>query len=144
MGESKSPIMGSPRKWSRHGESGLWVSDWFPHVAQHADDLAVVRSCVSDGINHAGGVCSMNTGSVFGGRPSLGAWVNYGLGSLNENLPGFVVIKDSEGTVVNGVRNWGSGFMPAARANRSSLARPNFACCATSWNARAGSIRAPS
>jgi hypothetical protein len=55
----------------------------------------------------------MNTGSVFGGRPSLGAWVSYGLGSSNQNLPGFVVIKDSEGTVVNGVRNWGSGFMPA-------------------------------
>jgi len=55
----------------------------------------------------------MNTGSVFGGRPSLGAWVNYGVGSANQNLPGFVVIKDSEGTVVNGVRNWGSGFMPA-------------------------------
>ena len=55
----------------------------------------------------------MNTGSVFGGRPSLGAWVSYGLGSENQNLPGFVVIKDSEGTVVNGVRNWGSGFMPA-------------------------------
>ncbi len=113
MGESKSPIMGSPRKWARHGQSGLWVSDWFPHVATHADDLAVIKSCVSDGINHAGGVCQMNTGSVFGGRPSLGAWVDYGLGTENQNLPGFVVIKDSEKEVVNGVRNWGTGFMPA-------------------------------
>jgi hypothetical protein len=113
MGESKSPIMGSPRKWAQHGKSGLWVSDWFPHVAQHADDLAVIKSCVSDGINHAGGVCQMNTGSVFGGRPSLGAWVDYGLGTENKNLPGFVVIKDSEKEVVNGVRNWGTGFMPA-------------------------------
>ena len=113
MGESNSPIMGSPRTWKQYGQSGLWVSDWFPHVAQHADDLAVIRSCVSDGINHAGGVCQMNTGSVFGGRPSLGAWVDYGLGTENKNLPGFVVIKDSEKEVVNGVRNWGTGFMPA-------------------------------
>jgi hypothetical protein len=89
------------------------VSDWFPHVATHADDLAVIKSCVSDGINHAGGVCQMNTGSVFGGRPSLGAWVDYGLGTENKDLPGFVVIKDSEKEVVNGVRNWGTGFMPA-------------------------------
>ena len=113
MGESNAPLMECKRAWKQHGQSGLWISDWFEHVAQHADDLAVIRSCVSDGINHAGGVCQMNTGSIFGGRPSLGAWVNYGLGSENQNLPGFVVIKDSEGGVVNGVRNWGSGFMPA-------------------------------
>ncbi|MSU49380.1 MAG: DUF1501 domain-containing protein [Opitutus sp.] len=113
MGESNNPILGSKRTWERHGQSGLWVSDWFPHVAAHADDLAVIRSCVSDGINHAGGVCQMNTGSVFGGRPSLGAWVSYGIGTENKNLPGFVVIKDSEKEVINGPRNWGTGFMPA-------------------------------
>ncbi len=113
MGESNNPILGSKRTWARHGKSGLWVSDWFPHVAQHADDLAVIKSCVSDGINHAGGVCQMNTGSVFGGRPSLGAWVSYGMGTENKNLPGFVVLKDSEKEVVNGARNWGTGFMPA-------------------------------
>jgi hypothetical protein len=113
MGESGAALLECKRTWKQHGQSGLWISDWFENVAQHADDLAVVHSCVSDGINHAGGVCQMNTGSIFGGRPSLGAWVNYGLGTLNQNLPGFVVIKDSEGTVVNGVRNWGSGFMPA-------------------------------
>ncbi|MGV3663474.1 MAG: DUF1501 domain-containing protein [Prosthecobacter sp.] len=113
MGESDAPLMESKRSWKQHGQSGLWVSDWFENVARHADDLAVIHSCTSDGINHAGGVCQMNTGSIFGGRPSLGAWVNYGLGSENHDLPGFVVIKDSEGTVVNGVRNWGSGFMPA-------------------------------
>jgi hypothetical protein len=113
MGETKSPLLECKRTWERRGQSGLWVSDWFEHVGRHADDLAVIRSCVSSGINHAGGVCSMNTGSVFGGRPSLGAWVSYGLGTMNQNLPGFVVIKDSEGTVVNGVRNWGAGFMPA-------------------------------
>ena len=113
MGETNTPILGSKRAWARHGESGLWVSDWFPHVATHADDLAVIHSCVSDGINHSGGVCQMNTGSTFGGRPSLGAWVSYGIGTANQNLPGFVVIKDSDKEVVNGVRNWGTGFMPA-------------------------------
>ncbi len=113
MGETKSPLLECKRTWKQRGQSGLWVSDWFERVAEHADDLAVIRSCASDGINHAGGVCQMNTGSVFGGRPSLGAWVSYGLGTENGNLPGFVVIKDSEGTVVNGVRNWGAGFMPA-------------------------------
>jgi len=113
MGESGAPLLESKRTWKQYGESGLWISDWFENVAAHADDLAVINSCVSDGINHAGGVCQMNTGSIFGGRPSLGAWVNYGLGSVNQNLPGFVVIKDSEAGVINGVRNWGSGFMPA-------------------------------
>lgn len=113
MGETKSPLLECKRTWKQWGQGGLWISDWFQHVAQHADDLAVIHSCASSGINHAGGVCSMNTGSVFGGRPSLGAWTSYGLGSENQNLPGFVVIKDSEGTVVNGVRNWGNGFMPA-------------------------------
>ena len=113
MGESKAPLLADKREWKQHGESGLWISDWVPHTAKLADDLCVVRSVVSDGINHSGGVCQMNTGSIFGGRPSLGAWVNYGLGTENQNLPAFVVIKDTETSVVNGVRNWGAGFMPA-------------------------------
>lgn len=114
MGEVNSPLLASKRKWKQHGQSGLWISDWLPHHSRIADDLCVIRSCVSDGINHAGGICQMNTGSVFGGRPSLGAWVSYGLGTENENLPSFVVIKDSNSMIVNGVRCWGSGFMPAA------------------------------
>jgi hypothetical protein len=112
-GEWKSPLLECKRTWNQYGQGGLWISDWFPQVARHADDLAVIRSCASSGINHAGGVCSMNTGSIFGGRPSLGAWASYGLGTVNQNLPAFVVIKDSAATVVNGVRNWGNGFMPA-------------------------------
>ncbi len=113
MGETKAPLLASKRTWKQRGQSGLWISDWFEKVAEHADDLAVIRSCVTDGINHAGGVSQMNTGAVFGGRPSLGAWISYGLGTQNRNLPGFVVIKDNESTVVNGPRNWGAGFMPA-------------------------------
>ena len=93
--------------------AGFGFPTGFRTSRTHADDLAVIKSCVSDGINHAGGVCQMNTGSVFGGRPSLGAWVSYGIGTENQNLPGFVVIKDSEKEVINGPRNWGTGFMPA-------------------------------
>ncbi len=113
MGEVNSPLLASRRQWAQHGESGLWISDWLPNHSKIADELCVIRSCVSDGINHAGGVCQMNTGSVFGGRPSLGSWISYGLGTDNRSLPGFVVIKDSNSMVVNGTRCWGSGFIPA-------------------------------
>jgi hypothetical protein len=113
MGEYNAPLLACPRKWSRHGESGLLVSDWLPHIATCADDLAVIRSCWADGINHSAGVCQMNSGSIVGGRPSLGSWVGYGLGTENQNLPAFVVMQDRKGEVVNGPRNWSSGFMPA-------------------------------
>lgn len=114
MGEKGSPLLACPRKWRQHGQSGLWASDWIPHIGECMDDIAVVRSCWTNGINHAGGVCQMNTCINFAGRPSLGSWVNYGLGSGNENLPSFVVMCDNSGRPVNGPRNWGSGFMPAS------------------------------
>jgi hypothetical protein len=114
MGENDAPIMNAPRTWKQHGEGGLWVSEWFPHVAERADDLCVVRSCWSNGLNHSGGVCQMNTGTTIGGRPSLGAWMSYGLGTENQNLPAFVVMEDNAGQVLNGTRNWSAGFMPAA------------------------------
>jgi Protein of unknown function (DUF1501) len=113
MGEKNPPLLGSKRKWAQYGEGGLWVSDWLPHMATCADDLCVVRSLFSDGLNHSGGVCQMNTGSILAGRPSLGAWVNYGRGTENDSLPAFVVMEDNPGHVVNGPRNWGAGFMPA-------------------------------
>ena len=113
MGEARSPVLADARTWKQHGQSGIWVSDWLPHTAARADELAVIRSCVSDGINHSGGICQMNTGSVLGGRPSLGAWATYGLGSESDDLPAFVVMQDSDAQVVNGPRNWGTGFMPA-------------------------------
>jgi hypothetical protein len=113
MGENDAPLMASKRTWQQHGEGGLWVSDWYPHVAQRADDLVVVRSLWGNGLNHSGGVCQMNTGSVLAGRPSLGAWVNYGLGTENGDLPAFVVLEDDAGKTINGPRNWGAGFMPA-------------------------------
>jgi hypothetical protein len=113
MGEFGSPLLACKRKWQKHGQGGLWVSDWLPHIATCADDLAVIRSCWSDGINHSSGICQMNTGSILAGRPSLGAWVTYGLGTENQDLPAFVVVQDTNGTTVNGPRNWGAGFMPA-------------------------------
>ena len=113
MGESHAPLLASKRKWQQHGESGQWFSDWIPQIASCADDLAVVRSCWADGINHSAGVCQMNTGSILGGRPSLGAWVSYGLGTDNTDLPAFVVMQDNQSQVVNGPRNWSAGFMPA-------------------------------
>ena len=113
MGETKAPLLASKREWKQHGQSGQWFSDWIPHIASCSDDLAVIRSCTSDGINHSAGVCQMNTGSILGGRPSLGSWVNYGIGSENQNLPAFVVMQDNSASVTNGVRNWSAGFMPA-------------------------------
>ncbi len=113
MGEMKSPLLACQRKWAQHGESGLWISDWLPNIARCADDMAVIRSCVANGINHSAGVCQMNTCSILSGRPSLGSWVSYGLGTENKNLPDFVVMQDNNSQVVNGPRNWGAGFMPA-------------------------------
>ena len=114
MGEGRAPLLASKRKWKQHGQSGIWVSDWLPHIATCADDLAVIQSCWSNGLNHVGGVCQMNTGSTLAGRPSLGSWVTYGLGSENANLPGFVVMKDVPSCHGSRwPRNWGAGFMPA-------------------------------
>ncbi|GAB4145803.1 MAG: DUF1501 domain-containing protein [Planctomycetaceae bacterium] len=114
MGVSENPILASKRTWKRYGESGLPVSDWYSHVGEHADDLCVIRSCWANGLNHVGSVCQMNTGSILAGRPSLGAWVSYGLGSENRNLPGFVVLLDNPKEPPGGTRVWGTGFMPAS------------------------------
>src|SRR6516162_5917143 len=89
MGTADNTLMPSKRTWKQHGQSGIWVSDWYPEIAKHVDDLCVIRSCWADGLNHVGSVCQMNTGDILAGRPALGAWVNYGLGTENQNLPGF-------------------------------------------------------
>jgi hypothetical protein len=107
-----TPLLASKRKFTRHGQSGLWVSDWYPEIATCADKLAVLRSCHADGLNHVGSVCQMNTGSVLGGRPCLGSWALYGLGTLSQELPGYVVLLDYPEEPPGGGRNWGTGFMP--------------------------------
>jgi len=114
MGEQRSPLLASRRSFRRHGESEQWASDWVPHIAEVIDDVAMLRSCWCDGLNHVGSVCQMNTGITLAGRPSLGSWVTYGLGTINQSLPAFVVLQDRQGTVAGGPRNWGTGFMPAS------------------------------
>jgi hypothetical protein len=109
-----TPLMATRRKFAQHGQAGTWVSDWYPHIAGCVDDIAVVRSCHADGLNHVGSVCQMNTGSILGGRPSLGSWCLYGLGSECEDLPGYVVLTDTPDNPPGGNRNWSTGFMPAA------------------------------
>jgi hypothetical protein len=112
MGTASNTIMPSKRVFKNYGQSGIPVSDWLPHIAQHADDLAILRSCWMDGLNHVGSVCQMNTGSILAGRPALGAWAMYGLGSANQNLPAYVVMADG-GEVLGGGKNWSAGFLPA-------------------------------
>jgi hypothetical protein len=112
MGVGGNTLMASKRKFARHGQSGTWVSDWYPHVSRIVDDIALIRSCWADGVNHVGSVCQMNTGSILAGRPSLGAWVTYGLGTENQDLPAFVVMNDA-GEPVGGPRNWGNAWLPA-------------------------------
>lgn len=112
MGTAQNTLMPSQRTFKQYGESGIWVSDWYPHIARHVDDLCVIRSCIADGLNHVGSVCQMNTGSILAGRPSLGAWTTYGLGTANENLPAFVILTDGR-PVIGGQANWSSGFLPA-------------------------------
>lgn len=125
MGESGSPLLACKRSFKQHGQSGTWVSDWLPHTATVVDEIAVIRSCVADGINHSGGVCQMNTGSILAGRPSLGSWVTYGLGTENQSLPAFVVLTDTNAQVNNGPRNWGAGFMPAVYQGTKLRAGPD-------------------
>ena len=112
MGVGGNNLLASKRKFAQHGESGTWVSDWYPHVATVVDEIALVRSCWADGVNHVGSVCQMNTGSILAGRPSLGAWVTYGLGTTNQDLPAFVVMNDAA-EPVGGPRNWGNAWLPA-------------------------------
>lgn len=121
MGVNENGLLACQRKWTQYGESGLPVSDWYPHVGECADDLCVFRACTSDALNHVGGICQMNTGSILAGRPSLGAWVHYGLGSENRNLPGFVVLLDTDRDPPGGNRVWGSGFMPAGHQGTKFL-----------------------
>src|SRR6202040_2327554 len=112
-GTSKNGLMPSKRSFKQYGQSGIWVSDWYPNIAEHVDEMTVIRSCWTDGINHLGGVTEMNSGSILSGRPSLGAWVNYGLGSANRNLPSFVVMLDDR-QPIGGANAWSAGIAPAS------------------------------
>ncbi len=101
------------RPFRAGGESGLLISDYFPKIREHADKLAVIKSCHTDSHAHGSALVEMNTGKTIVGRPSLGSWCVYGLGTENENLPGYVVILDKRGGPIGGQPNWSSGFIPA-------------------------------
>ena len=106
-------LMGTPRKFSQHGKSGMWMSDAIPHLHEHADDLCVIKSMHTDQFNHAPAELFVHTGFSQPGRPSFGAWTTYGLGSVNQDLPGYVVLISS-GTQPNGGKNsFSSGFIPS-------------------------------
>lgn len=112
--QSSLPLAGSPFKFSQHGDSGQWLSDQLPHTAEIADDLCVINSMYTEAINHGPGVTFMQTGSQFPGRPTMGAWLDYGLGTDNANLPAFVVMttKGAGGQPLV-ARYWGNGFLPS-------------------------------
>ncbi|MCB1236202.1 MAG: DUF1501 domain-containing protein, partial [Verrucomicrobiae bacterium] len=101
-------------KFKRYGQCGKWVSDLFPHLGGCVDDIAFLHSMTADSPIHGSALLMMNCGSIISGKPSLGSWVNYGLGSVNENLPGYVVMLDQSGGPISGAKNWTSGFMPAS------------------------------
>ena len=105
-------IWASPRVFKPHGESGIEISDWLPHLATRADDICLIRSMQTNQINHHPGQLMINCGSPLPGRPSMGAWVTYGLGSESQNLPGFVVLSSGAGASA-GTQNFSSGFLPS-------------------------------
>ncbi len=102
-------------KWNfkPYGQCGKMVSDLFPHVGECVDDIAFIHSLTADSPIHGSAMLMMNSGSLLSGKPSLGSWVNYGLGNPNENLPGYVVMLDKTGGPISGAKNWSSGYMPA-------------------------------
>jgi hypothetical protein len=105
-------LLGTQRKFARHGASGALVSELFPHTARIVDEITIVKSCTTDLFNHAPAKLFMNTGSGQFGRPSMGSWINYGLGSECQNLPGFVVLQSGPRGPRGGGVNWGTGFLP--------------------------------
>ena len=113
---AKNPprLLGTQRKFERHGEAGQWVSECLPHTAQVVDDLAFVRTVHTENFNHAPAKIFMNTGTPFFGRPSMGSWVSYGIGSEARDLPSFVVLQSGPRGPRGGAMNWASGFLPTA------------------------------
>src|SRR5205823_5634794 len=104
--------LGSPFKFIRHGRSGLELSELLPELGKHADEIALIRSMVSEHENHEQACCHFHTGMPVAGRPTMGAWITYGLGTENQNLPAYVALLNPGGLPVDGARNWSSGWMP--------------------------------
>ena len=113
--DAVGPLMKSPFEWRQYGQSGAWVSELFPHMAQHADKMAFIHSCWTESNNHSPALFMMNTGVTRMGSPCVGSWVTYGLGSESDNLPSFVVMSDplNRGLPKGHALNWGAGFLPS-------------------------------
>jgi hypothetical protein len=126
---SPGSVMKSPWEWKQRGQSGKWISDLVPHIAGCADDIAFVHSMVAKSNVHGPATFMQNTGFVLPGFPCMGSWVSYGLGSMNENLPTFIVLPDGRGFAPNGPANWSAGFLPASHQGtmiRASSANPIY------------------
>ena len=115
--------IGSQFDFQRYGQTGRYLSELFPHLSQHVDDLAFIHGIKTDNQNHGPSTYHVNTGSEFPGSPSIGSWIQYGLGSLNQNMPGYVVVQDPRGAPVNGAAIWANGYLPAA--HQGTLLRPS-------------------
>jgi hypothetical protein len=120
---SPGAVMKSPWRWRQRGQCGKWISDLLPHLATCVDDIAFIHSMVSRSNVHGPATFMQNTGFVLPGFPSMGAWVHYGLGSLTQNLPAFVVIPDARGFAPNGPANWSAAFLPAS--HQGTILRPH-------------------
>jgi hypothetical protein len=121
--------MASPWTWKQHGACGKWISSLLPHLARCVDDMAFLHAMVSKSNVHGPATFMQNSGFVLPGFPAMGAWISYGLGSLNDNLPTFVVLPDSRGFAPNGPGNWSAGFLPAAHQGtmvRAGAANPIY------------------
>ena len=112
--KNQGRVVGPKWGFKPYGQTGKMVSDLFPNVAQHVDDIAFIHSMTADSPIHGSAMLMMNSGQILSGRPSLGSWVNYGLGTVNQNLPGYVVMLDQSGGPISGAKNWTSGYMPAS------------------------------
>src|SRR5439155_17099440 len=112
--KNEGRVVGPKWQFQQYGQCGKWVSDLFPHLATCVDDIAFLHSMYAESPIHGSAMLMMNSGRLLSGNPALGSWVNYGLGSTNENLPGFVVMLDHKGGPISGPKNWASGYMPAA------------------------------
>ncbi len=112
--KSEGRVVGPKWNFKQYGQSGKYVSDLFPNLATCVDDMAFIHSMTADSPIHGSAMLMMNSGSLLSGKPSMGSWVNYGLGSMNNNLPGYVVMLDKTGGPISGAKNWSSGYMPAS------------------------------
>ncbi len=110
--EDAGALMRSPARFAQRGQSGMWISEWMPHLAQQADDLTMIRSMHTVNLTHEPSIYKIQSGQMLAGYPTMGAWITYGLGSESQNLPAYVVLDDPLALPTNGIANWQSGFLP--------------------------------